>query len=447
MKHILMIDDEIVNLKCATEILDDSYKVITAQSGKAALSLLWDDMPDLILIDINMPEMNGYEVMEALKGDQKLKDIPVVFLTNGTDGESEIKGLKMGAMDFIRKPFQPEIMRRRIDKILQMTEQRKELQDFALKDGLTDLLNRRYMEKMLNQTESDGRKGCFMLLDLDNFKLVNDNFGHQVGDDVLVCFARVLREQVGTDDCVCRLGGDEFAVYFSEEYKISKIKNIARKMIGDVENEINEMLLDARDFNISVSVGIALKPGDGKGFMQLYSAADKALYFVKQNGKRGYHFYRDTAAHIKDAGADNSRINLRQFQHKMNEKGRESGVYRTEYARFKWIYHFVSLCIGRKSQEVYLVLLTLQDVDGGELEKNRAINGIEALEKAVMKSLNFGDVVTKCGRVQYAALLLNSSYEKGEMIAGRIQEKFNELLQDGTMVLTYEMQRIDGDSL
>ena len=105
MKHIFMVDDEISNLKCAAQILNDSYEVTTTQSGKQGLQLLEKKIPDLILLDINMPEMSGYEVMEALKKNQILKDIPVIFLSSHMDGESEIKGLKMGAMDCIRKPF------------------------------------------------------------------------------------------------------------------------------------------------------------------------------------------------------------------------------------------------------------------------------------------------------------------------------------------------------
>ena len=432
MKHIFMVDDEISNLKCAAQILNDSYEVTTTQSGKQGLLLLEKKIPDLILLDINMPEMNGYEVMEALKNNQILKDVPVIFLSSHMDGESEIKGLKMGAMDCIRKPFEPEIVRSRIDKILKMTEQKKELQDIALKDGLTALLNRRYMERLLNQTEADGKKGFFMLLDLDNFKLVNDIFGHKVGDDVLIRFARVMEKQVGDENSVCRLGGDEFAAYFSGNYKKKDIINIASRMIAGIEYEINELLLDSGDLKVSVSIGIARKPEDGRGFTKLYSAADKALYFVKQNGKRGYQ-------------DESKQIDLVQFQHLMQKKGRESGVYRVEYTMFKWIYHFIAQCIEQKSYDVHLVLFTVCDKTGMELEKDRAVKGIEALEQAVAKFLSRGDVATKCGRVQYAALLTDATAEKGKMIISHIQEKFQELLGDDTVELNYEMGSIKGN--
>ena len=133
MKHILIVDDVTTNLKCAVEVLKDSYEVTTAKSGSQALDLLKERVPDLILLDVDMPGMSGYEVMERLNQEDTFKDIPVVFLTAGADKESEIKGLKMGAMDIIRKPFEPEIMRGRIDKILKMTGRRKELSDIAKK--------------------------------------------------------------------------------------------------------------------------------------------------------------------------------------------------------------------------------------------------------------------------------------------------------------------------
>lgn len=447
MKHILIVDDVTTNLKCASEVLKDTYEVTTAKSGEQALLLLKERIPDLILLDINMPGMDGYEVMEQLIQDEKLKDIPVVFLTAGTDRESEIKGLKMGAMDIVRKPFEPEIMRSRIGKILQMTEQKRELQDIAQKDGLTDLLNRRYMENLLNQTDNREEKGFFLLLDLDNFKLVNDTFGHVVGDDILVKFARVLKEEVEEEGSVCRLGGDEFAVYIPKEYDKKKLQKIARRMIAGIEFEINELLSDSCNFKVSVSIGIAEKPEDGSSFTELYSAADKALYYVKQNGKRGYHFFSDTVKGKQKAEEENKLIDLLQLQRLIQEKGNEAGAYRVEYDGFKRIYRFVSRCMERNSQDAQLVLFTIQDTLDDEIDSGRADKGIKSLEEAVSKSLRRGDVATRCGNVQYVAILINASYDNGAVVAQRIQQKFAELLQDDTMRLNYEMQNVSANKV
>ena len=442
MKHILIVDDVKTNLKCAAEVLKDTYEITMARSGEEALLLLKEKIPDLILLDIYMPGMDGYEVMEHLKRDDELKDIPVVFLTAGTDKESEIKGLKMGAMDFLRKPFEPEIMRSRIGKILQMTEQKKVLQDIAQKDGLTDLLNRRYMENLLNQTDNREEKGFFLLLDIDNFKLVNDTFGHVVGDEVLVRFAGVLKEEVGKEGSVCRLGGDEFAVYIPKEYDKNKLKKILRRLIAGIEFEINEILPENCDFKVSVSIGISEKPADGNGFSELYMAADKALYYVKQNGKCGFHFYGDAEKENQKAEEEKKLIDLLKLQRLIREKENEEGTCQVEYDGFKRIYRFVSQCMERKSQDVQMVLFTVQDAAGDKIESERASKGIRGLEEAVSKALRRGDVAARCGNVQYMAILINASYDNGNMVAHRIQRKFDEVLQDDTIKLTYEMQSV-----
>lgn len=442
MKHILVVDDVINDLKCAEEILKDIYQITAVDTGEKALLFLKENMPDLILLDVDMPAMNGYEVMEQLKQDEVFSEIPVVFLIEGADRENEIRCLKMGAMDFVKKPFEPELMLSRIGKILKLTEQNKILQDIARKDGLTDLLNRRYMEKLLNQTDNREEKGFFLLLDLDNFKLVNDTFGHVVGDEVLVRFAGVLKEEVDKEGCVCRLGGDEFAIYIPKNYKKEELKKIVRRMIAVIEFEVNELLSESCGFKVSVSIGIAEKPGDGRSFMELYSAADKALYYVKQNGKRGFHFYGDSQKGIEESEKENKLINLIQLQRLIQEKGCGAGAYKVEYDGFKRIYHFISRCKDRKNQDLQLLLFTVKDTSDNEIGNEKADKGIRILEEAVVQSLRKEDVATKCGNIQYVAILVNASYQNGTIVAHRIQQKFDELLKDDTMTLVYEMQSV-----
>lgn len=437
MKHILIVDDVTTNLKCAAEVLKDTYDVTTAKSGKAALQILREMQPDLIMLDVNMPEMNGFEVMERIKEDPVTRVIPVIFLTAEADKENEVTGLKMGAMDFIKKPFEPDIMRSRIEKILQMTEQTKELQNIAGRDSLTNLLNRRCFEKILDQPEEGKENGFFLLLDLDNFKQVNDTFGHVIGDQVLIKFARVMEEEASPEDAICRIGGDEFAIFIPGTYEKSKIKSIARRMIAGIEFEVNDLLLDTCDFKLSVSIGIAEKPEDGSHFAELYAAADKALYYVKQNGKRGCYFYHTEEGKEKELDEDNNLIDLLQLQRLIQEKSEQSGAYRVEYDGFKRIYHFVSRCMERKSQDVQLVLFTIQEQEHIEGENEKT--PIEILEEAVSKSLRRGDVATRCGNTQYVAILMNASEENGTLVVKRIQKKFSELSGDGRLTLGYEM--------
>lgn len=441
MKRILMVDDVTTNLKCAAEVLKDSYEVTTAKSGKAALLILREMVPDVILLDINMPEMNGFEVMEKLKEDFATSDIPVIFLTAEADQENETKGLEMGAKDFIRKPFDPDAMKDRIDQVLQMAGSGEETQQDEQKDMLTNLLNRKYMEKLIDQEESM-EKGVFLLLDLDNFKRVNDTFGQVIGDEVLIKFAGVMKEEVSSEDAVCRISGDEFAVFIPGEYEKKEIKSIARRMIAGIEFEINDLISDACDFKLSVSIGISQKPEDGRNFAELHAAADKALYYVKQNGKRGYYFFNNEDDRDKEAEEENL-IDLLQLQRLVQEKGPKSGgVYRVEYDGFKRIYHFVSRCMERKSQDVQLVLFTIQETEEAQAEGCKAAEAIGILENAVSKSLRRGDVATKCGSSQYVAILMNASEENGALVVQRIRKKFMELSAETHLTLEYEMMSV-----
>ena len=138
-KHILIVDDVTTNLKLAAEVLQEHYKLSMAKSGQQAIQFLEKAKPDLILLDIRMPEMDGYQTLERIKANPNTANIPVVFLTVDDQRESEIKGLKMGAMDFILKPFEPEVMLSRIEKILQIEDLRKNLSISARKDVLTGL--------------------------------------------------------------------------------------------------------------------------------------------------------------------------------------------------------------------------------------------------------------------------------------------------------------------
>lgn len=442
MKHILMVDDMAVNLEYAADVLKDAYEITGVKSGRQALIILRERIPDLIMIDINMPDMNGYELMEAIGNEPGLKDIPVVFISVETDRESEIEALRMGAMDFIKKPFEPEIMHSRIDRVLEMAEQKKELQSFAWKDGLTNLFNRRYIERLVNLINRDEAKCYFMLLDLDNFKKVNDKFGHLTGDEVLIRFSDVLRENAGPKDCVCRVGGDEFAIYFPQDSancNEGRIQAITRKLMEDVAFEINDMLGNTADFKVSVSIGIAEKPCDGKNLAELFAAADKALYFVKENGKCGYHFHCDMEMGKLKPGEDKL-PDLIQLSHQLREAGDEKGVYQVEYAGFRKIYNFVARCMERRKQNVQLVLFSIHDREGKGPDRFREAKGIETLELAIIRSLRRGDVATRCGDVQYAAILNDVSLKEGTMVAERILEKFKDLLKDDPMDLTYEIQ-------
>ena len=295
-KHILMVDDAATNLKCAGEVLKEHYTLSMAKSGKQALSLLERIIPNLILLDINMPEMNGYETMKKIREIPECKNIPIVFLTADSDLQSEIKSLDMGAMDYIRKPFEPDLMLSRISRVFRIEEDKKVLEIKASKDVLTNLWNRKHMEEYIDDLCLKKEEGIFLLMDLDNFKGINDSYGHIVGDEVLNKFATAIKEVALNDEIVCRLGGDEFATFYHGKYEETVFKKRVEELILSVEALMEQINIGKH--NVSVSIGIAIMPSDGNEFKELYNKADKALYYVKQNGKCGYHLFNEKEKYL-----------------------------------------------------------------------------------------------------------------------------------------------------
>lgn len=439
MKKILMVDDVATNLICAVEVLRTSYEVSTAKSGRQALLMLNEMTPDLIMLDVNMPVMDGYEVFQKLQTNPEWADIPVVFLTAETDMNKEIKGLSMGAMDYIRKPFDPEVMKTRIDKILSLTDRRKELESQANFDTLTSLPTRKALETYLTNG-ADSAKGYFLLLDLDNFKAVNDNYGHVVGDAVLQKLAKVFIDIVGQKDRICRLGGDEFAMFLPASLSRDDVKSLVRRMIATCEFEISDTLAEFNDFKVSVSAGISLKPSDGEDFQTLYNNADKALYYVKQNGKRGYHFFDSMNRKREDFDDENTRIDLMQLQRLISEHDEKDGAYKVEYEGFKRIYRFVARCMDRKDQDVQIVLFTLSNKDKSIFTEDNEY--VVKLGDAVANSLRRGDVATQCGDCQYVVILMDANEDNGKKVAGRIMSKYEKAVPDSGITLSYEMQTV-----
>lgn len=292
LKHILLVDDSRTILKHAEIVLKDEYRISTANSGKEALEFLQQTKPDLVLLDINMPEMDGFETLERIRRIPGCDELPVVFLSAETDVKTEIKVLGMGAMDFIRKPLDPQLVSSRLNKIFMIEDTKKNLTLNACQDVLTGLWNRQYLEEKVNSYGQYGGNAVFMLLDLDNFKTINDTLGHIMGDAVLIKFAGTLKEMTKEEDIVCRLGGDEFVLFLKSRDSVGEYEKLVKRLISIVPLRIAGVT-GADSSENTVSIGISRMPHDGTEFFNLYNKADKALYHVKQNGKDSYHIYHE----------------------------------------------------------------------------------------------------------------------------------------------------------
>ena len=456
MKNILIIDDDKLNLATARRVLSAEYKVIPAMKGTQALAYLQNGDCDIILLDINMPEMDGFEVLQKIRQMESCKDIPVIFLTADNDTETETRCFKEGAIDFIAKPFVPEVMRSRIGRALELEELRcslaerleqktREVSDIKNKscqDALTGLWNRVYTEAAVNKMIAQEAKGTLMMIDLDNFKAINDNYGHIEGDRVLKMFADTLRDFSGEEDILCRIGGDEFVVFYKDLTSKSEIGSRAADIISDLCDKLERCKFET---NSSVSIGIAQAPKDAAEFNRLYNCADKALYYVKQNGKNSYHFFSDKLQTEKKRGEKNVDLNyLREF---MNRADGGRGVYSLDFESFHHVYNFIHRFVERSRREVQTLLFTIGDNDEQKMDIAEMELALETLEKAICQSLRRSDVSTRYSSKQIIVILMDVNEVNGDMVAARILKCFRKLYTGRTVQIDYGIASMDDAKL
>lgn len=444
-KHILMVDDVATNLKCAAEIFKDDFRLSMEKSGENALLFLKHIKPDLVILDINMPNMDGYEFLEQMKSDPEYAHIPVVFLTSDSDMESEIKSLRMGAMDYIRKPFDPQVMISRIHKILEIEDIKKELSLKSCTDSLTGLWDRKYFEEQVNDSLEQNNQGVFFLIDLDNFKYINDTYGHIAGDKVLKSFCEkvlVLSEEYMFAG---RLGGDEFAVFIRGKMEINQIKETALLLIQNLNHAIMNCIGYLE--GVGVSVGISVADRDGKDFLTLYHKADKALYYVKQNGKHGYHFFMENDADtFSSSSVQKGDIGFRQLKNMIEEPVDCVGAYQVETDNFRSIFQFITRSISRTKQHVHMLLFTLEHKDNiNNFDRAEALV-VKTLEKVIGNSLRRGDVQARFSNLQIVVILMDATKENSSMVAERILQQFlNENIENYSLL--YEIEEIQSNKV
>jgi len=286
-KTILLVDDTVTNLDILIELLD-RYDVVDATNGKDAIEIVNNEKIDLILLDIMMPDMDGYEVCERLKANNVTKDIPIIFITAKTDEESIEKAYDIGGADYVTKPFKPKELLSRVKKELQIQDMMKELKLLASTDPMTKLYNRRYFTKIsqhyLSLAKRNKEEIALIMLDIDNFKKINDTYGHQVGDEVIISLVDILIDHKRKSDIICRYGGEEFVILLPNT-SFEGARTVAENIRFDSENFILE-LPEGEGVRFTVSLGVSaidLDKDDPMGVA--LKNADDALYKAKESGK------------------------------------------------------------------------------------------------------------------------------------------------------------------
>ncbi|WP_320822044.1 diguanylate cyclase [Reinekea sp.] len=287
---ILVVDDQPVNIHLINEIFKQDLDVLMATSGIAALDLCKSQAPDLVILDVVMPDMTGYDVCRALKTDPLTRDIPIIFLTSLSEEQDEIFGFELGAVDFINKPISPIVVKSRVATHLRLKLQTDLLRAIGLTDGMTGIANRRRFDETLDQQwrtcERDQKPLSLIILDVDFFKTYNDHYGHLMGDQCLKTIAHALEKNIRRPtDLVARYGGEEFACILPTTDSVGAL-NRAVELLNAVRNLKIEHAMSEVAREITISAGVAtLIPNRSNSLLDLVGCADKALYLAKNGGR------------------------------------------------------------------------------------------------------------------------------------------------------------------
>ena len=287
---LLVVDDQPVNIQAIYQCFAADHQVLMATSGAQALALCASRQPDLVLLDVVMPGMDGHEVCRQLKCDPATRDIPVIFVTAHNDEAAEAQGLDLGAVDFISKPINPKIVRARVRTHLTLKAQADLLRQWVYIDGLTGVYNRRHFdERLAGEWARAMRTGAALsvvLLDVDQFKRYNDRYGHQAGDDCLRRLATALKAGIRRPgDLAARYGGEEFVCLLPDTDRSGALI-LARQLGAAVQALQIEHADSAVAPVVTVSLGVGSKASHGPGSAAaLLREADAQLYRAKSMGR------------------------------------------------------------------------------------------------------------------------------------------------------------------
>jgi len=288
--RLLLVDDQPLNIQALHQLFAADCQVLAATNGAQALTLCREKLPDLLLLDVQMPGMDGFELCAQLKADEMLRPIAVIFVTAQDRPEDETRGLEAGAADFISKPFNPAVVRARVRAQLTIKLQADLLREMAFVDGLTGVYNRRHFDERLEAEVQRARRGrsslALLLADVDFFKRYNDCYGHLAGDDCLRRVARALKSGMRRPaDVLSRYGGEEFACLLPDT-DLAGALAVAQNMEAAVRALQIPHAQSEVSAHVTISLGVAIAaPALRCETAELVSTADEQLYRAKAEGR------------------------------------------------------------------------------------------------------------------------------------------------------------------
>jgi diguanylate cyclase (GGDEF)-like protein len=288
-KKILVVDDEKMNIIALAHFLKPQYEVIVAVDGASALEAAEKHLPDIILLDIIMPDMNGFDVLVKLKNSAATMNIPVIFLTGLSNAGDEEKGLSLGAVDYITKPFNQSVVKARIKTQIKMVDYVRTIEKLCMLDALTGLSNRRGFDTRMDvewgRAYREKKPLGLIMLDIDKFKRYNDTYGHPQGDILLQALADVINKTLNRPaDFAARWGGEEFMILLPDT-TIEGTVNIAEQIRVNIENTVVPCA-DGTKTSATISLGaVSIIPDENDSSAGFIASVDKLLYAAKENGR------------------------------------------------------------------------------------------------------------------------------------------------------------------
>ena len=440
---VIVVDDDIINLKTAGYCLSEAGIRVTAlQSGKALIEYLRKgEQPDLLLLDILMPETDGFETLKLVRQYEQnkgIKEIPVVFLTADENKETETRGFSLGAIDFIRKPFEPKVFLKRIQNILSYSRLINTLSEEAVLDKLTGLKNKIKVNSELEKACRECQ-GVLLVLDLDGFKLVNDIYGHEMGDKILVRFAELLKKNFRTNDIVGRIGGDEFVAFLKDVKDVKDVKRIIARLNEQLVESARSILSGDVRIPLGVSAG-AVMTEEESDYYELFNKADKSLYFVKQNGKHDCEIYHE-CEEIDSALVGDRRTDLRSLSLILDERNIDDNALWLGNEAFGNVYRYMIRYLGRYHETACKVLISIDPVsDDMPAEEFREIT--DALGELLRSTLRNSDMMMQSSPGQFFLLLPTVTEDNFESVMSRLKSEWEKIEGHEKVKLSFETESV-----
>ena len=387
MKQILIVDDDVITNNSIKAILSDSYRVFQLTSGTQVMDFLHAKKADLILLDIYMHDMNGIEVLQKIKADRTTAGIPVIFLTSDESADTEAKCLHLGAADYVHKPINRRTLEQRVEnhlmaaesyeRVRQMYENAsQEVQSSREKirhDELTGLWTRQHIFEEFSAVMSHQEGQCSLaFIDMDNFKSINDIFGHQEGDALLRRFAAILSSLGENGTVAARIGGDEFMLLMPGQANPASIQDMSDYLF---EKSSRQVLPQAEPGAVTFSMGVAFAPEDGADFESVAALADMALRKAKSLGKNRVYFARNLNIRSRQRDMDVSSA-MTSLEHLLTGRKSDRGALLIQFGEMRILYLCLKRLPARIADNIMAVMFTIAPEDSNPFDSGRLMHTV-----------------------------------------------------------------------